>query len=148
MKPPTVLFDPQNPGPPNDSRESFGERGSRIRNEAETAQRVSAQCRIRCRWRRERDLNPRTPFGVTRFPSVRTRPLCDLSLFYKLRPVEIWGPRAPNLYWSPRSCRALAARSIFILIHDVDPDFVSFGTNCAGSLRARAVHSQLDPSSY
>src|SRR5690606_22692047 len=30
-------------------------------------------------WRRERDSNPRTSFPVTRFPSVRTRPLCDPS---------------------------------------------------------------------
>jgi hypothetical protein len=31
------------------------------------------------RWRRGGDSNPRDPFGSTRFPSARTRPLCDLS---------------------------------------------------------------------
>ena len=31
-------------------------------------------------WRRGRDSNPRSPFGLTCFPSKRTRPLCDLSL--------------------------------------------------------------------
>ena len=30
-------------------------------------------------WRREGDSNPRTSCPVTRFPSVRTRPLCDPS---------------------------------------------------------------------
>ena len=30
-------------------------------------------------WRRERDSNPRSSCELTRFPSVRTRPLCDLS---------------------------------------------------------------------
>src|SRR3989339_1066915 len=30
-------------------------------------------------WRRGGDSNPRDPFRSTRFPSARTRPLCDLS---------------------------------------------------------------------
>jgi hypothetical protein len=59
-------------------------------------------------WRRGRDSNPRTPFDVTRFPSVRTRPLCDLSLFYRLRNTEVWGPRDPNFSIPARSRRALA----------------------------------------
>jgi hypothetical protein len=37
--------------------------------------------RSRVTWRRERDLNSREPCGSTRFPSVRTRPLCDPSVY-------------------------------------------------------------------
>lgn len=35
--------------------------------------------------RRRRDSNPRIPFGIIRFPGVRTRPLCDFSLIKLLK---------------------------------------------------------------
>jgi hypothetical protein len=34
--------------------------------------------------RRERDSNPRYPFGYAAFPRRCTRPLCDLSIFFSL----------------------------------------------------------------
>lgn len=39
-------------------------------------------------WRREGDSNPRNPCRFTRFPSVRTRPLCDLSNLRRRLPAE------------------------------------------------------------
>jgi hypothetical protein len=38
-------------------------------------------------WRRGGDSNPRDPCRSTRFPSGRTRPLCDLSFFRKASPL-------------------------------------------------------------
>lgn len=40
-------------------------------------------------WRRGGDSNSRDPFRSTRFPSARTRPLCDLSIEQKRRAVYV-----------------------------------------------------------
>ena len=73
-------------------------------------------------WRRGRDSNPRFPFGNTRFPSARIRPLCHLSGVRLNRQKQF-------LRWAKRQKKGSAHNPVNEELGWGDPGPVSFSTH-------------------